>query len=41
MQQQQSPLLTADIDAEGQLLSFGLSWVMEHRRRMMMNLDEL
>lgn len=41
MQQQQSPLLTADKDAEGQLLSFGPSWVMEYRRRMMMNSDEL
>lgn len=37
MQQQQSPLLTADEDAEGQLLSFGLSWVMEYERRMMMD----
>lgn len=41
MQQQQSPLLTADKDAEGQLLSFGPSWVMEYRRQMMMNSDEL
>lgn len=27
MQQQQSPLLTADKDTEGQMLSFRLSWV--------------
>lgn len=33
MQQQQSPLLTADKDAESQLLSFRLSWVTGCNRR--------
>lgn len=35
MQQQQSPLLTADKDAEGQLLGYRLSWVKEYTTHQM------